>query len=92
MGNTASILTCYNCKLVGGEEADPSSYRGCVGKPRKRGDSGSRRECPRLQKEGCSLPATPPVLSGCAVQQQSQLPSVAQACPATVGEMSVPLP
>jgi hypothetical protein len=28
-GNTASIPTCCNCKLVDGEEADPSNYRGC---------------------------------------------------------------
>jgi hypothetical protein len=28
-GNTASILTCCNCKLVDGEEPHPSNCRGC---------------------------------------------------------------
>jgi hypothetical protein len=28
-GNTASIPTCYNCKLVEREESHPSNYRGC---------------------------------------------------------------
>jgi hypothetical protein len=42
-GNTASIQTCCNCKLVKGEEA--------AGTPRKRCEGESRRERPRLQRE-----------------------------------------
>jgi hypothetical protein len=46
-------------------------------------------ELPRLQREGCSLPATPPqdypsrrCYAATQQQQQPQQPSVAQACPA----------
>jgi hypothetical protein len=56
-----------------------------AGTPRKKCDRESRRERPRIQREGCSLPATPPQdhPSRCATQQQQQPqpPSVAQACP-----------
>jgi hypothetical protein len=70
-----------------------------AGTTRKRCEGESRREHTRLQREGCSLPATPS--QGCPSQQcyaatqqlqQPQPPSAAQACPAIMGEMSASLP
>jgi hypothetical protein len=49
----------------------------------------------RLQREGCSFPVTPPhdnPSRRCYAATQRQPPSVAEACPATVGEMSALLP
>jgi hypothetical protein len=68
---------------VGGEEPHPTNYRGCrYAKVRIQ----SCRQRPRLQREGCSLPSTPPqgYLHGSATQQykqeqQPQPPSVASA-------------
>jgi hypothetical protein len=57
--NTVSILTCCNCKSVVERNLIPPNIE-AAGMPRKRCERESRRERPRLQGEGCSLPATPP--------------------------------
>jgi hypothetical protein len=57
--NIASIPTICSCKLVDGEKPCSSSYRGRRHAKEEMQKKGCR-ERPRLQREGCSLPATPP--------------------------------
>jgi hypothetical protein len=96
-GNTASIPTCCNCKLVDGEETHSSNYRGC----RHAKEEMRKGKLQRAPKSitGRVFPSsrTTPRLTYMAVlrsntqkQQQPQPSSVAQASPAKVGEISPP--
>jgi hypothetical protein len=96
-GNTASIPTCCNCKLVDGQEPHPSNYRGCrhaKEEMRKRKSQGTAKTTTgRVFSSSHTSPepfAT--VLCSNTQQQQPQMSSVAQAFPAIMGEMSAPLP
>jgi hypothetical protein len=95
-GNAASIPTCCNCKLVDGEEPHPSTYRGCS----RARDEMQKRTSQRPLKatsgrvflSNHTTPSFAAALrSNTQHQQQPRPPSVAQACPATVGEMSARL-
>jgi hypothetical protein len=81
-GNTASIQTCCNCKLVDGEEPHPSNYRGCRQRPTPRTTATSPQDYPfrwwyaATHSNSCSLsrlilgrPAPP------ALRHNQQVPS-----------------
>jgi hypothetical protein len=94
--STVSIPTCCNCKLVDGEEPHPSSYRGCRHTKEKRNSqTAPRTTTGRMFSSSHTTPgrASAAVLRrNTQQQQQPQPPSVAKAYPASVGEMSRPLP
>jgi hypothetical protein len=95
----ASIPTCCNCKLVDGQESQPTNYRGCRHSMEERRKRKSQRASKTTTgrvffsshaRPGQSFAAV--LRSNTQQQQQHQQPSVAQACPATVGEINISLP
>jgi hypothetical protein len=58
-GNAASIPTCCNCKLVEERNLIPPTTEAAA-TPGKSCERENRRQRPRLHREGCSLPTTPP--------------------------------
>jgi hypothetical protein len=58
-GNAASTPTCCNCNWWKERNLIPQTIEAAA-TPGTRCDRESRRERPRLHREGCSLPTTPP--------------------------------
>jgi hypothetical protein len=82
--STVPIPTYCNCNLVDGEEPHPSNCGGC-----RHAEEEMRKGKSQSAQDYNGKPRHPrTILRGGATQQHAQLLSVAQACPATVGEMS----
>jgi hypothetical protein len=96
-GNTASIPTYCNCKLVEGEEFHSSDCRGCRHSKEEMRKRKSQR-VPKTRKRGRVLSCTAEVSftavlrSNIQKEQQSHPSAVAYTCPVTVGDMSAPSP